>query len=99
MNVEATELAVERAVPQLCNDFSLVFQEAQYQLGQLSQLNDQELQVCIDSDSILIGLTVEEVRCIFKQRREFFDWVLKMSFEYDREYTNPIDPKTVTKNH
>jgi len=99
MHVEVPQLAVEQSSPQLCNDFSLAFQEAQYQLGQLSQLDDQELQAFIDSDSILIGLTLDEVRDIFKQRREFFDWVLKMSYQYDMEYTDPIDPNTVTKSH
>lgn len=54
MHVEVPQLAVEQSSPQLCNDFSLAFQEAQYQLGQLSQLDDQELQAFIDSDSILI---------------------------------------------
>lgn len=91
--------AVEQTGPQLCNDFSEAFQEAQYQLGQLSQLDDQELQAFIDSDSILIGLTVDEIRDIFKQRRDFFDSVLKKSDQYDMEYVNPVDPKAVTKKH
>ncbi len=44
-------------------------------------------------------MSLEEARSIFAQRREFYDWVLEMSYQYDMEYTNPVDPETVTKNH